>query len=229
MLKNRFLMILVAVLLVIVVSPILRETGGKAGLIVSALLATAIPLASLYAFSGRRKIFVVLIVLGVLTVLFGALSTFYSGRHLTLLHLVPAVLMYVIVIVLTLKHILTTKEVSGDLIYGSISTFLLVGILWTALYMLVVLFVPDSFSGVTREADLAYFSLITLTTVGFGDISPVSILAQRLAVLEAAAGAVYIGVIIALIVGKYIAQQIQSGSNTLGKEEKEANERDGPS
>ena len=89
--------------------------------------------------------------------------------------------------------------------------------------MLVELFVPGSFSGVTRETDLVYFSLITLTTVGFGDIWPVSVLAKRLTVLEAAAGSVYIGVIIALIVGKYIAQQIRSESSTSEKEKGRSN------
>ena len=219
-LKNKFLIILIAVLLVIVVSPILREIDGRIGLIISGLLLVAVPLASIYAFSGRTKVLVILIILGVLIVLFSTLSAFFSRKYLIVLYLMPAVLLYMIVIILILKHILTTKEITADLIYGAISTFLLIGILWAALYMLVELFVPGSFSGVTRETDLAYFSLVTLTTVGFGDISPLSVLAQRLAVLEAAAGSVYIGVIIALIVGKYIAQQIQSESRTVEKEEK---------
>lgn len=216
--KNKFLIILIAVLFVIVASPFIRKIGGSIGLIISSLFAVAVPLASIYAFSGRRRILVVLITLGVQIVLFSVLRAFFSRNYLIALHLAPAILLYIIVIILILKQILTTNEVTAGLIYGAISTFLLVGILWAALYILVELFVPGSFSGATTETDLVYFSLITLTTVGFGDISPVSILARRLAVLEAAAGCVYIGVIIALIVGKYIAQQIRSESSTSEKE-----------
>ena len=61
--NNKLLIILIAVLLAIVVSPIIRENTGRIGLIVSALLMVAVPLASIYAFSGRKKVLVVLIVL----------------------------------------------------------------------------------------------------------------------------------------------------------------------
>lgn len=70
--KNKFLTILIAILVTIEVSPIMREIGGRIGLIMSALLVVAIPLAGIYAFSGRRKVFAVLIVIGVQTVLFTA-------------------------------------------------------------------------------------------------------------------------------------------------------------
>jgi hypothetical protein len=61
--ENKFLIILIAVLLSIVVSPILREMGDKIGLILSTILVIAVPFASIYAFSGRRKVLIVLILL----------------------------------------------------------------------------------------------------------------------------------------------------------------------
>ncbi len=71
---------------------------------------------------------------------------------------------------------------------------------------------PHSFSGTSETSDLLYFSFVTLTTVGFGDVAPLSILSKRLAVFEAAMGGIYMAVIIALIVGRYMS--LQSGKDS---------------
>jgi hypothetical protein len=61
---------------------------------------------------------------------------------------------------------------------------------------------------------LLYFSFVTLTTVGFGDVAPLSLLSRRLAVFEAAMGNVYMAVIIAMIVGRYMQMQGKQNSES---------------
>ena len=86
--------------------------------------------------------------------------------------------------------------------------------MWTGIYAIVEGIFPGSFSGISETADLLYFSFVTLTTVGYGDIAPQFILAKRLAVLEAAMGGIYMAVIIAMIVGRYMSMQTEQDSES---------------
>ena len=90
--------------------------------------------------------------------------------------------------------------------------------MWAGLYTVIDGISPGSFSENSETVDLLYFSFVTLTTVGFGDIAPVSILCKRLAVFEAATGSIYMAVIIAMIVGRYMSLQLAQES------EKETND-----
>jgi voltage-gated potassium channel Kch len=86
--------------------------------------------------------------------------------------------------------------------------------MWAGIYIILEGISPGSFSGVSETADLLYFSFVTLTTVGFGDITPQSILSKRLAVLEAAMGGIYLAVIIAMIVGRYMSMEERHDSES---------------
>jgi hypothetical protein len=87
---------------------------------------------------------------------------------------------------------------------------MLMGIAWAVCYLLVALGLDDSFvglSGVTVDElwpRLLYFSFVTLTTLGYGDVSPVVPIAQALAYLEAIVGQLYIAILIAGLVGGYL-------------------------
>lgn len=84
--------------------------------------------------------------------------------------------------------------------------------MWAEIYMILEGLFPGSFSGISETTDLVYFSFVTLTTVGFGDITPQTILAKRLAVFEAAMGGIYLAVIIAMLVGRYMSMEEQQDS-----------------
>jgi len=79
---------------------------------------------------------------------------------------------------------------------------------------------PGSFSGISKNEDFIYFSFASLTTVGYGDVAPKSILGKRLAVFEAAMGSVYMAIIVVLIVGRYMSLQAEQNSekDTSSKE-----------
>jgi amino acid transporter len=88
--------------------------------------------------------------------------------------------------------------------------FILLAVMFSNLYFLVELLYPNSFT-VTNEVILSnpgvlnYFSLVTITTLGYGDISPVTSQARHLAVLEAFIGQMYLAVLVARLVGIHTA------------------------
>jgi amino acid transporter len=93
-------------------------------------------------------------------------------------------------------------------LYTAASIYLLIGISWFALYSAIENIYPGSFLQTTagstnRPSDLLYFSLVTLTTVGYGDILPGSGEVRMLAALEAVTGVLYVAITVALLVSAY--------------------------
>ncbi|WP_036829337.1 potassium channel family protein, partial [Photobacterium sanctipauli] len=90
---------------------------------------------------------------------------------------------------------------------GSLALFLLLGLMWAIAYLFILEFSPNAFTGMEHKAwgenfaNAAYFSFVTLTTLGYGDISPVSPVAQVIVYLEAIAGVFYMAIVVASLVG----------------------------
>jgi len=105
------------------------------------------------------------------------------------------------------RQILLTGSIDTNKVVGSLALFLLLGLMWAILYLLILEFSADSFTGmgqlpwVENYAKATYFSFVTLTTLGYGDISPVSPVAQVIVYLEAIAGVFYMAIVVASLVG----------------------------
>ncbi|WP_227499925.1 potassium channel family protein [Synechococcus sp. PCC 7335] len=113
------------------------------------------------------------------------------------------------------KDIFTAAEVTADTIRGGISVYLLIGFVWALFYGMVAVLNPEAFSQPMFDAggvEGAYqktfhFSFTTLTTLGYGDIVPISDIALVLTNLEAIIGQMYSTVFIAILVGGYLARR----------------------
>jgi hypothetical protein len=97
-----------------------------------------------------------------------------------------------------------------DRLVGAVCIYLLLGVVWTLLFALLELVAPGSFHYAGRQAGdpiehLLYYSFVTLTTLGYGDVAPVHAVARTLAYLEAVVGQLYIALLIASLVGRYLA------------------------
>ena len=121
---------------------------------------------------------------------------------------VAFILFAIFVIENMLRGIVTAKVVNAEVIFASASVYLLIAVTWAMSYGLMDLLAPGSF-GVTVEGAAAsfnhflYFSLTTLTTLGYGDITPVSSLARIWSTLEAMTGVFYLAVLVARLVSLY--------------------------
>jgi hypothetical protein len=102
----------------------------------------------------------------------------------------------------------TATRITAGHLYTAGSIYLLLVLLFFALYSCIVAIHPDAFEktsgGTTGSAiDLLYFSMVTLTTVGYGDIVPVRPIARMLAGLEATTGVLYVAITVSLLVSGY--------------------------
>ncbi|MEO1095094.1 MAG: potassium channel family protein [Cyanobacteria bacterium J06638_28] len=113
--------------------------------------------------------------------------------------------------ILILRRILQASRVTMDIVRGGVCVYLLLGYFWALLYSIVYTLDANSFSSelVTEDSYLKvlYFSFVTLTTLGFGDVVPVTEIASVLTVLEALVGQIYPTIFIALLVSGYLAHQ----------------------
>lgn len=94
---------------------------------------------------------------------------------------------------------------------GAACIYLLSGSLWGIVYFLLSVVAPASFNGITGETwseqlnEFTYHSFVTLTTLGYGDVTPAAPIARTLCYLEAVLGQLYLTVLVAALVGKHIA------------------------
>jgi hypothetical protein len=183
----------------------------------------------IYAVSHRRYYVLVGLLMGVPAVVLSLLLTFgYSSSVSTMTaQSLLQILFYVYTILILMNYLLRQTEVSMNTINGAICVYLLLGILWANAYTLVELYLPGSFS-ITRElgerslestahihtfSNLLYFSFTTISTVGFGDIVPLSEPARWLGAMEAIVGQTFLAVLIARLVGIHIGQAMKSGND----------------
>jgi hypothetical protein len=105
------------------------------------------------------------------------------------------------------SYLRSSRIITQAHLYTAINIYLLLGLLWATLYLAIDTFHPGSIqigSGpLERETNLLYFSLITLSTIGYGDIVPLNGEARILAALEGVTGVLYIAITVALLVSKF--------------------------
>lgn len=201
---------LVTLALVLISSPVTEEYGGSGELAEAARLSVVL-LAGLWALGGRRKA----LIFGLLLVTPALVANWLNHWRPALVpdwtFLVPAVLFVLFLISQLLRFILRAPHVNSEVLCAGISGYVVMGLLWSLAYILVAQLSPGAFvftagpaSGQVMKGFTAlYYSFITLSTVGYGDIIPVSGAARMLAMVEATVGIFYTTILLARLVTLY--------------------------
>jgi Ion channel len=176
--------------------------------LIESILLTIVLVSAVAAISGRGKILAIAIVLA-LPALAGRWINHYRPDLLPPeVFLVSAIVVTAFVIANLLRFVLAAPSVNTEVLCAGIAAYMLLALLWMFGYWLVAELVPDAFAfnaSIKGEMSIKgfdglYFSIITLCTVGYGDISPVSKVARMLAAMEAITGPLYLAVLIARLV-----------------------------
>jgi len=168
-------------------------------------------ISGVYAISEENKeVFLISLVIAGASMVLQLASYVMDVEILHLLKRFLGAVFFAYVLVVILRHILMEREVTGDLIMAAACAYFLFGLVWAFIFHLLEVVQQGSF---TIPANLRYdfptflyFSFVTLATLGYGDITPVSPQARSLAVLEAVMGQLYLAVTIARLVGIHISQ-----------------------
>jgi voltage-gated potassium channel Kch len=108
---------------------------------------------------------------------------------------------------LAVRQVLFTGSITSNDIVGAICIYMLLGMIWAILYLILAQIVPGAFNGVPHAPWLEnfstaiYFSFVTITTLGYGDVSPAIPLARFLVIMEAIIGVFYMAILVASLIG----------------------------
>jgi hypothetical protein len=165
-----------------------------------------------FLFLGQRNWFsLCILAMGGIALVAAAVNFLATSPFLVGLTLSCSSVFDLMLIVFMLGWLFRQRKMPFDNIMAGIIVFMFMAALWTQLYALACLATPgavvDVAGGLGRHPSITlyYFSIITLTTAGYGDVRPVSDLARMLAAYEALVGQVYLVVFIALLMGRHFA------------------------
>ncbi len=172
----------------------------------------AIVLGAIVAASDRPALLIPALVLALPSVL---LRSAFAGGYSIVMADVAMIGLMLVVIGIFLVRILSHRVVTMATISGALSVYLLIGVTWTILYVVLETVQPCSFNGIEcatgmlpgaepvtgAQSALFYYSFVTLSTLGYGDISPATEAARTAASLEAVVGQLYLVVLVARLVG----------------------------
>jgi voltage-gated potassium channel len=205
--KNNFLYLTVGIVVLLFAGAISDQFEGIVGHQMVQAFSVINIAVGIYGFKTRHMwfhtpsgIFVSVTTLVVIGVGLELLQLYY-------LHLLILFCFYLWAIWLAGKLVLFTGPIDANRIVGAICIYLLMGLIWALMYLFIAQAIPGSFNGVEQLvwydnfADIAYFSFVTLTTLGYGDISAVAPVARFLVYMEAVVGVFYMAILVASLIG----------------------------
>jgi hypothetical protein len=207
--KHRIVLLLGAILSMIIGSPFLDDIFQYA--VIPDIFITIIFVFGIYAIS-RRKLDIYIALVLAIPMFIGIWSShlYQSPKLLVFGHLFGA-LFIGFVIGLLINFIFNEKEITKEVIFAAVVVYLLMAMMWSFAYLILDYFHPGSFSvpeGPTRDSfRYLYFSFVTITTLGYGDVAPLTNKASSLVILEAVTGQIYLVVIVAWLVGMHVSRR----------------------
>ena len=224
--KLRYLNLLVVIVGMMIISPFTSRSPALR--IVNNIVLTLVLLSVINTVKRQRAAFLIGLVLGVPWVLLAWLSLIdFITVSPTILALTSMIFDGYIIFIL-LRHIISAKRVTADILYGAVSVYILLGIFFASLYFFLDSITPaelfiyagaDAGYDTTDPLGIFYFSFVTLTTLGYGDIQPVADISKIFAILEAMTGVLYSAALIGRLIGLYVAQSSKDFDKDPGRDQ----------
>lgn len=210
MLRNRYLLLFLSLVLFLILPPFIENPVTK-HLIVSILFTITLVNSTFITYNTRKNSHWT-IVLPLVIILFTWSEYFlpFDKTVLASIAYLSLLLFFIYIIFLLFRYIFKQKEIDHNIFFVSLSIYLLMGIIGGLLFAAMGNLLTDAFNqnqtNMLTITDFMYFSFVTMTTIGFGDITPAIPKTMMASVLLAVLGQVYLTVIVAILVGKYISR-----------------------
>ena len=212
--KDKYSQLLTTLVTLFFLGPVFEGTTGK--ILFSAIFLGTV-IAIIRTFNLKKRFYYSLLTLAGISFgldIYSSISSALSENKLFILTSSVISALFISAALVTInRRIFREKKVDSDTIEGGIAVFFMIGTLWAFIYRIVAVLDPNAFSELGNTSSLFsslfYFSFTTLTTLGYGDVTPISDLARTLSNLEAIVGVLYPNIYIARVVGIYTAQEMK--------------------
>lgn len=212
-LEGRFFFLLVFILAYLAIVPLLEDFSGLKTLLDIFLTATI--LSGIYAVSSERRYRIIAAMFAVPMFACLWINRLHAIGFLTFCFHLFFILFFSYSIAILLGFVFKSNVITRDVIYAAVVGYLFIGILWADFYVIFEYLKPGSFSfsgeHIARNPfDFTYYSFVTLTTLGYGDITPLTAKTKSFAMIEALIGQFYLTILIARLVGLHISRKTRN-------------------
>lgn len=210
--RTNFNYLLVALVVFLAAVPLADDliTGNPP--IVKAILFSAILVIGVRSLKGAGRIFLAGMLFAVAGVVLSMASAQLDSAAVQFASLFALIGFLLVAITHTLRQVAFGTEVNANRLVGAVCVYLLLGVIWALAYSVLALATPGSFAGFEAwthrgwDSEWLYFSFVTMTTLGYGDLLPISASARAMAYIQAIVGQFYIAILVAGLVGAYISR-----------------------
>ncbi len=147
--------------------------------------------------------------LSVVFILFVVLGKLFGSQDYIYFNLVVLLIFFIGSFRSAFSQVLAMGDIDFNKIIGSISLYFILGLIWAVIYLLILAMDPSAFSGIDVTSwqqgfsRVAYYSFVTLTTLGYGDILPTNHIAEFFVYMEAIVGVFYMAIIVASLINSH--------------------------
>ncbi len=212
---TRYVYLLIGLLAYLAAAPIAVQYLPQADFVLVDLALALVLVAGVRSLMGVRWMFRIGVTLAVSWVTLEVVYLFLQVEALVIMVGLVALVFVALVGFIAMRDVLYGGEVDQNRLMGAMCVYLLIGLAWAFAFTLIHIVSPTSFEGVagpTTEAhakaiQFLYYSFVTLTTLGYGEITPASPVAQTLAYMEAVTGQFYLTILVAARVGMLLSRR----------------------
>lgn len=175
----------------------------------SFIFRSAVMFAGIYAIQESEKQLKIGIAAGICIILINSFGVFRESARLNFyFSFIVYILFYIFIAYRLMTLLLKTDTVTVGVLYAAVNVYLLMGIIGGYLFMLIENAHPGSLNNLAIEnlgnpSKFFYFSFITLSTLGYGDITPAAPSSQSLAMVLSSTGPLYLTIMVALLVSRF--------------------------
>lgn len=223
--QNNFVYLFFSLITLLFSAAMVGELPGSLGEDFFSLITLLMLLASIKSIKTdvpwRKTVYVVIGVFTLLTIL----GKFFPQGFYVYFTLMTLLVFFIGSFVMAFRQVLFVGDIDGNKIIGSLTLYILLGLIWATIYLLILVMDPQAFSGIDAGnwqeifSRVAYYSFVTLTTLGYGDILPNNHIAEFFVYMEAIIGVFYMAIIVSSLISLRLAA-VQKEKNKKQKEEK---------
>ena len=213
--NNNFAFMLAGIILFTTLGPLVELAFGRADGIVLMMSYTLMLIVGIWSLQQTRIVFNIGLVIGSMCVGLTIIDLLLDELNLSLYVMAGLLVFQCMSMWIACRLVFSRGEMTINRLMGGVCIFLLLGLTWNILYVFIIYLDPGSFKGIPAEViseqnvywEMTYFSFVTLTTLGYGDITPLGRMAKVFTYAEAVVGQLYIAILIGALVGSYMRGQ----------------------
>lgn len=221
--KHSFLLLIISLVIMLIVPPYLREYSPFAfeGLLLNPFI-TAIFLTSLYLVTDNRRFFFIGLLILFPVLIVNALYYFDRQHFHSMISILAYIAFFSYICIFLGRFLARSKTVSINVIYAAVCLYFFIAIIWSFIYIATYHTIENAFSfspnlanNLDPDKDIvaifSYFSFVTMTTLGYGDITPVHEISRAWVSAQSVLGQLYLAIVMARFVGLYISDSRMEG------------------